>query len=58
MSVFEGRRVVDGMAGEKFIVPGYRLADVQITDVEENSATASAENPADIQPGDIAIPAP
>ncbi|MFZ1985684.1 MAG: hypothetical protein WAU91_14795 [Desulfatitalea sp.] len=58
LSVFEGRRVVDGMAGEKFIVPGYRVADIQVTAVEENRATASAEHPADIQPGDIAIPAP
>jgi hypothetical protein len=58
LSVFEGRRVVDGMAGEKFIVPGYRVTDIQITALEENSATASAENSADIQPGDIVIPAP
>jgi hypothetical protein len=57
LMVFDGRRVVDGMAGEKFIVPGYKVADIQITTVEENSAAASAENPADIQPGDIAIPA-
>lgn len=56
-AVFEGRRVVDGLNGERFIVPGYKLADVEIVSVEGDGVTARSETPADIQPGDIAIPA-
>ncbi|RJQ82213.1 MAG: hypothetical protein C4519_08085 [Desulfobacteraceae bacterium] len=56
-SVFEGRRIINGLEGEKFIVPGYAVAEIQITQVDENSATASFSGSADIQPGDIAVPA-
>jgi hypothetical protein len=57
LAVFEGRRIVDGLNGERFIVPGYKLADVEIVAVDADGATAQTEAPADIQPGDIAIPA-
>lgn len=57
LSIFEGRRVIDGLDGEKFIAPGYKVADVQITAVDETGAQASLAEPADIRPGDIAVPA-
>ncbi|MBI5063278.1 MAG: hypothetical protein HZB87_07435 [Desulfatitalea sp.] len=57
LAVFEGQRIADGLNGEKFIVPGYKLADIEIVAVEANSATAQSEVPAVIRPGDIAIPA-
>ncbi len=57
LAVFEGRRIVDGLNGERFIVPGYKLADVEIVAVGADGATAQTEAPVDIQPGDIAIPA-
>jgi hypothetical protein len=56
-AVFESRRIVDGFSGEKFIVPGYKLADIEIIAVGADGATAQSEAAADIQPGDIAIPA-
>jgi hypothetical protein len=56
-AVFEGRRIADGINGEKFIVPGYKVADIEITAVGADGASAQTVGPADIQPGDIAIPA-
>jgi hypothetical protein len=54
--IYEGRRIVDGSEGEKFIAPGYKVAEVLITEVEENGARASFKAPSDILPGDIAVP--
>jgi hypothetical protein len=57
LSIFEGRRIIDGQDGEKFIVPGYKVGDVQITAIDKNSAQASSVGACDIRPGDIAVPA-
>ena len=57
LAVFEGRRIADGLNGEKFIIPGYKVANIEIVAVGADGATAQTETPADIQPGDIAIPA-
>jgi hypothetical protein len=57
LAVYEGRRIVDGSEGEKFIAPGYKVAEVQITALSAHGATASLEAPADIRPGDVAVPA-
>ena len=54
--IYEGRRIVDGSEGEKFIAPGYKVAEVLITAVDEISARASFKGPSDIQAGDIAVP--
>lgn len=56
LAVFEGGRIADGLNGERFIIPGYKLADVKIIDVGADGVTAQIETTADIQPGDIAIP--
>ncbi len=58
LSLYEGRRVLAGQNGERFIAPGYKLGDIRIATVEETTARATLEEPADIQTGDIALPAP
>ncbi len=54
--VFEGRRIMEGLNGEKFIVPGYKVADIEIVTVGNDGVIARSDAPGDIQPGDIAIP--
>jgi hypothetical protein len=57
LSIFEGRRIIDGQEGEKFIVPGYKVGDIRITAVDKDGAQASSIGACDIRPGDIAVPA-
>ena len=57
LAVFEGRKIVTGQNGDKYIAPGFKLGEIRITSVEEAKARATMEQPADIQPGDIALPA-
>ena len=56
LSVFEGRRKVQGPEGEIYTIPGYKLANIQISGFVDNSAEAVVDGKAEIQPGDIAIP--
>lgn len=55
-AVFEGRRIVDGYGGERFIAPGYRVATIRLTAVTASSARARTDDAASIQVGDIAVP--
>jgi hypothetical protein len=56
--LYEGRRVVAGQAGENWVAPGYKLGDVRIVELGANRARARLDQPVDIKPGDIALPAP
>ncbi len=58
LALYEGRRAVAGQNGERYIAPGYKLGDIRITTIEETTARATLDQPADIQTGDIALPAP
>ncbi|KJS33009.1 MAG: hypothetical protein VR64_03590 [Desulfatitalea sp. BRH_c12] len=57
LSIYEGRRVMEGSNGEKFIVPGYKVSDILIQSLNGDTAEAVMDEAADIQPGDIAVPA-
>ena len=54
--VFEGRRTIDGRQGERFIVPGKRLAEVRIISIGEQVAEASGQDIGSVQVGDILVP--
>lgn len=56
LAVFEGRRQLEGKGGEKYIVPGLQVGEVQITAVAEQMVEAKAMNAEDIQAGDIVVP--
>lgn len=57
LAVYEGRRIVTGPDGARFIAPGYQLGRIRITGIESDQARAAMETPADIKPGDIAAAA-
>ncbi len=56
MAVFEGRRLLTGQLGERFIAPGYQVGTVDITAVVEQTAEARSSTPGKINVGDIAVP--
>lgn len=54
--VFEGRRRMQGPQGEQYIVPGFKVGRITVTNVEGRAVTAISEKPgADIAVGDIAV---
>jgi hypothetical protein len=54
--VFQGSRRMQGLQGEQFIVPGYKVGSITVTSVEGRSVLATIEKPgADIAVGDIAV---
>lgn len=58
LAVYEGRRTVAGPNEMTYVAPGYKLGVITIADSGEPHARAELDQPADIQPGDIAVPAP
>ncbi|MBT8341685.1 MAG: hypothetical protein HKP58_02965 [Desulfatitalea sp.] len=55
LTVFEFQRVLEGFGRQRFLVPGYKVADIQITAVGDRTAEAVATGQADIRVGDIAV---
>lgn len=55
-AVFEGRRILAGADGARFIVPGYRLGRVEVVAVDEAQTRARLLDDAAIQVGDFAVP--
>ncbi len=56
LAVFEGRRTIEGLGGERFIVPGPQVATLQVSAVGPDSAEAAVLDGGTIQVGDIAVP--
>lgn len=56
MAVFKGRRILKGLQGELYTVPGFQIGEIQITAVSTHSAEGKLIKPADVQPGDIVVP--
>jgi hypothetical protein len=56
LAVFEGRRIVKGYQDKRFIIPGQRVGEVQITALDDQEAEAVGEDLGSIQAGDIAVP--
>ena len=56
LAVFEGRRVLDGQQGERFFVPGKHIADLHITDIDDQEAEAAGQGADSVQVGDIVVP--
>ncbi len=56
LAVFEGRRVLDGQQGERFFVPGRHIADIHITDIDDQEAEAAGQGADSVQVGDIVVP--
>lgn len=55
--IFEGRQIVSGPDGGKYIVPGYELTEGTVIAVESQKVVVAPEGRVSIQPGDIACPA-
>jgi hypothetical protein len=56
LSVYRGGRTMEGFAG-KFVLPGPKIAEIQIEKVDDTQAYAKAASADSVQPGDIALPA-
>jgi hypothetical protein len=58
LAVLEGRRILQGQNGEKFIVPGYQVGEIEIVGVSEQQSEGKdlgREGASRIQAGDVAI---
>lgn len=55
LAVYSGRRWVEGAAG-KFVLPGIKIAEIQIEQVDDNQAVAQTLSTDAVKPGDIAMP--
>ena len=55
LAVFEGRQIISGPQGQTYIAPGYRVADIRILDVDEQSSEAAIEDGEPVQAGDVAV---
>ncbi len=58
MVIYEARRVLENRFGQKFIVPGARIAEARIARVNGGGVEALLEEDADVQPGDLAVSIP
>lgn len=56
LAVLEGRRMIEGSQGQKFIMPGPNVGEVVITQVSQETAEAKTDAAGKIRAGDIAIP--
>jgi hypothetical protein len=54
-SVFQARRFIQGQGKEKFIVPGYKIAQIEVVSVTDQTAQAVTSNPEAIMVGDIVV---
>lgn len=57
LDVYEARRNMKGLEGERFVVPGYKVGQVRVTTMEGRFVSASIEGQADIRVGDLVIAA-
>jgi Flagellar assembly protein T, C-terminal domain len=58
LAVFAGRRIINGQDGERFVVPGPKVGDIEIVRLTGQTSEAkfrAAATDADIQVGDIAV---
>ncbi len=58
LAVFGGRRILDGQNGERFIVPGNKVGEIEVVRVAEQVSEAKGQavlDSAKIQVGDIAV---
>ena len=53
--IYNGNRAIDGESG-KFVLPGMRIAEVDIKQVEEHRSNAVVLQNGSVQAGDIAVP--
>lgn len=56
LALIEGRRVIESQSGEKFVVPGYQIATIEIATVNDRTAEAAIDDQIRVEIGDIAIP--
>ncbi len=56
LAVFQGRRIIEGLDGERFIVPGTQTATIRISVADKHGAEAMNLDGGEIQVGDIAVP--
>jgi hypothetical protein len=54
--VFEGRRLLDGQAGERFAVPGKRIGEVHIIAISDQMAEAGGPDAGSVRIGDMVVP--
>ena len=55
MAVYRGNRLFSGAIGN-FVLPGAKIAEVEIKKVDETRSRALAPADGSVQPGDIAMP--
>lgn len=55
LDVYEARRVMSGLQGERFIVPGYKVGQVRVESMEGRFVRAVIEGQADIKVGDLVM---
>ncbi len=58
LAVFEGRRRLEGKEGARFVLPGYKIAEIEIVDVGDPGVEArdlTSDQDTKIQAGDIAV---
>lgn len=55
--IFEGRQIVSGPDGGKYVVPGYKVTEGTVIAVESQKVVVTPDAQVGIQPGDIACPA-
>lgn len=56
LAVIQGQRLVNGVQGESFIVPGKKIGEIIITQVGDQTAYAKVAKNTKVESGDIAIP--
>lgn len=55
LAVYRGERTVEGVSG-KFVLPGLKVAEIQIERVDDAQSYAKALSADSVRPGDIAMP--
>jgi Flagellar assembly protein T, C-terminal domain len=58
LAVFSGRRIIDGQDGERFVVPGPEVGEIEIVRVTAQTSEAKVQKASDssaVQVGDIAV---
>jgi len=58
LAVFEGRRILEGQNGARFIIPGYKVGEIEVVMVAERTSEAkdrTAAGDTKIHAGDIAV---
>jgi len=53
LEVFDGSRIIEGLGGERFFVPGTKIGELEIVNISENMLEAQLIAGGDIQKGSI-----